>query len=323
MTIEAWVRPSILGSWQTAVVKEQPGNLAYGLYGNTNLNRPEGEVYVGGQTRLVNGTTALPTGAWSHLAVTYGGGFLRLYLNGAQVAQLSQTGSIVTSASPLRIGGNSIWGEYFNGLIDEVRVYNRALSATEILGDMNRSVTPDVTPPTVTARTPAPGSSGINVGSSATATFSEPMNPGSITSSTFQLRDASSTLVPANVTYNSGTNVATLAPQTALQYGMTYTATVKGGSGGVADFAGNTLVSDVSWSFTTEASPPEILVVHSTGANRFGVVSRRDPAQRGRERLHHDRRGADLTDPARELRRRRARRDAAHLGPGHDADATG
>ena len=213
MTIEAWVRPSILGNWQTAVVKEQPGNLAYGLYGNTNLNRPEGEVYVGGQTRLVNGTTALPTGAWSHLAVTYGGGNLRLYLNGAQVASLAQSGSIVTSASPLRIGGNSIWGEYFNGLIDEVRVYNRALSATEILGDMNRSVTPDVTPPTVTTRTPTPGSSGINVGSSTTATFSEPMNPGSITTSTFQLRDVSNTLVPANVTYNSGTNVATLAPQ--------------------------------------------------------------------------------------------------------------
>ncbi len=269
MTLEAWLRPSILGSWRTAVVKEQPGNLAYGLYANTNINRPEAEVYVSGATRLVNGTSTLPIGSWSHLAATYDGATLRLYLNGAQVAQLAQSGSILTSNSPLRIGGNSVWGEYFNGLIDEVRVYNRALSAAEIQGDMNRSVTPDTTPPTVTAKTPANGASGINVGGSATATFSELMNAGSITPATFQLKDAANVSVPVNVSYDSATSVATLSPQSALQYGATYTVTVKGGSGGVSDFAGNALASDVSWSYTTEASPPRVLVVDST-ANRFG-----------------------------------------------------
>jgi hypothetical protein len=40
----------------------------------------------------------------------------------------------------LRIGGNSLWGEYFEGRIDEVRIYNRALAATEIQADMNRGV---------------------------------------------------------------------------------------------------------------------------------------------------------------------------------------
>jgi hypothetical protein len=46
------------------------------------------------------------------------------------------------SASPLRIGGNSIWGDVFAGRIDEVRVYNRALSQSEIQSDMNRPITP-------------------------------------------------------------------------------------------------------------------------------------------------------------------------------------
>jgi hypothetical protein len=46
----------------------------------------------------------------------------------------------VSSSSPLRIGGNSVWGEYFAGLIDEVRVYNRALSATEIQTDLAKAV---------------------------------------------------------------------------------------------------------------------------------------------------------------------------------------
>ncbi len=40
----------------------------------------------------------------------------------------------------LRIGGNSVWGEYFAGLIDEVRVYNRALTAAEIQQDMQTPV---------------------------------------------------------------------------------------------------------------------------------------------------------------------------------------
>ena len=40
----------------------------------------------------------------------------------------------------LRIGGNSIWSEWFSGLIDEVRVYNRALSAPEVQTDMNTAV---------------------------------------------------------------------------------------------------------------------------------------------------------------------------------------
>ncbi len=50
------------------------------------------------------------------------------------------TGNIATSNNALRIGGNTLWGEYFNGLIDEVRVYSRGLSQTEIQSDMNTPV---------------------------------------------------------------------------------------------------------------------------------------------------------------------------------------
>ena len=47
---------------------------------------------------------------------------------------------MLTSTGPLRIGGNAIWGEYFSGLIDEVRIYNRALSQAEIQAEMNAPV---------------------------------------------------------------------------------------------------------------------------------------------------------------------------------------
>ena len=42
----------------------------------------------------------------------------------------------------LRIGGNNIWGEWFSGLIDEVRIYERALTAAEIQTDSTRAVAP-------------------------------------------------------------------------------------------------------------------------------------------------------------------------------------
>ena len=149
-------------------------------------------------------------------------------------------------------------------------MYNRALSAAEIQNDMNTSVTPDTTPPTVTVKSPAGGSAGINAGSPVKATFNELLKATTVTTSTFQLKDAANNVVPANVSYDSSTNVATLTPQVAMQYGATYTVTLKGGTAGITDYAGNPLASDVTWSFTTEASPPPVLVVTST-ANPFGM----------------------------------------------------
>jgi hypothetical protein len=75
--------------------------------------------------------------AWTHLAATYDGATLRLYVNGVQSASRALTGAIRTSTGALRIGGNNIWtGEWFAGLIDEVRIYNRVLSAAELQADM-------------------------------------------------------------------------------------------------------------------------------------------------------------------------------------------
>ena len=59
-----------------------------------------------------------------------------LYVNGVQVASKAASGAIQASTSPLWIGGNQPYGEYFQGLIDDVRVYNRALTQAEIQTDM-------------------------------------------------------------------------------------------------------------------------------------------------------------------------------------------
>ena len=65
----------------------------------------------------------LPLNTWSFLAATYDGTTLRLFVNGTEVANRVVGGAIDTSDNPLHIGGNPVWGEYFAGLIDNVRVY--------------------------------------------------------------------------------------------------------------------------------------------------------------------------------------------------------
>jgi glucose/arabinose dehydrogenase len=139
MTLEAWVRPSVVGNWRTVLLKEQPGQLAYALYASTDNSRPSGHVFTTADMAL-RGSSALTANTWSHLAFTWDGATSRIYVNGTQVASAALTGTAATSASSLRIGGNSIWGEWFSGAIDEVRIYNRALSAAEVAADRDTPI---------------------------------------------------------------------------------------------------------------------------------------------------------------------------------------
>jgi hypothetical protein len=84
----------------------------------------------------VTATSAMVLDIWTHLTFTYDGSMLRMFVNGAEVSSQAASGAAASTAGVLRIGGNAYWGEYFKGIIDEVRLYNRALTATEIQTDM-------------------------------------------------------------------------------------------------------------------------------------------------------------------------------------------
>lgn len=132
----------------------------------------------------------------------------------------------------------------------------------------------DNTPPTVTSVSPTNGAANVNLGTTVTVTFNEAMDPLTLTTSTFELRDASNNLVPASVSYNSATRTATLTPDSPLALSATYTARVVGGASGAADAAGNPLGSDSSWSFSTQGPPPNEgpggpILVLSSAANPF------------------------------------------------------
>jgi hypothetical protein len=141
MTIEAWVRPTTLTSWRSIVLKERSSALAYGLWANNNLDRPTARIFTSSDL-AASGTAQLPLSTWSHLAMTWNKSTLRLYVNGTQVASRSTSGSLATGTGALRFGGHALANEFFSGLIDEIRIYRRALSASEIGTDMNRPVKP-------------------------------------------------------------------------------------------------------------------------------------------------------------------------------------
>ena len=135
-TLEAWVNPSALGStWRTVLLKEQPGQLVYALYASNDIARPSGHLFTSGDL-FSNGNAALPLNTWSHLALTWDGTTLRLFVGGNQVASRTLTGTLVNSTGALRFGGNGVWPEWFAGRLDEIRVYDRALTQTELQTDM-------------------------------------------------------------------------------------------------------------------------------------------------------------------------------------------
>jgi hypothetical protein len=122
-------------------VKEQPGGLAYSLYQNNANTKASAYIFSNGAEREAVGQSDLPMNTWTHLAATFDGTQLKLYVNGTLEQTTVYAGTVLTSNHPLGIGGNGYWlNENFPGRIDEVRIYNRALSQSEIQTDMDTPV---------------------------------------------------------------------------------------------------------------------------------------------------------------------------------------
>jgi hypothetical protein len=101
---------------------------------------PSGGGTFGGSTQHASAHKADPVQRWSHVAVTYDGARLRLYDDGREVSSRATTGTISRTPNPLWIGGNRPYGEYFRGVIDEVRVYDRVLGPHELRAEMSTPI---------------------------------------------------------------------------------------------------------------------------------------------------------------------------------------
>ena len=165
MTLSAWVKPQAANGTRTILARLGRGGPTYAVHATTGRGGPGGEALVARGTKRVAVPDDLPLGKWTHVALTYDGSRLRLYRNAEEVGSAAVAGSIRDASGPLRIGGRVPGGGWFKGVLDEVRVYNRALSAAEIRRGMRRGApaqpAPATAPPPAPAPPPAGGPTGI------------------------------------------------------------------------------------------------------------------------------------------------------------------
>ena len=123
------------------LVKQQQHGTVYDLYAYEDRDLPFSSFNDGLDYNPISGHESLPIKKWTHLAATFDGTNQRLYVDGVQVRTAqAQNGLIKQSKGVLRIGGNSVWGDFFHGYIDEVRIYNHALSVEEIQRDLRTPI---------------------------------------------------------------------------------------------------------------------------------------------------------------------------------------
>ncbi|WP_313902512.1 S8 family serine peptidase [Arthrobacter sp. KBS0703] len=118
-----------------------------------------------------------------------------------------------------------------------------------------------LTAPVVTGNSPAANAAGAAVAGSVSATFSR--NVQGVSGSTFVLKNAAGTAVPAAVTYDAATRTATLKPSSLLAASQKYAATLTGGTAAIRDTTGTPLVT-TGWSFTTAAAPTVTCLLYTS-----------------------------------------------------------
>jgi hypothetical protein len=141
MTISAWVKPNSTDSLKTIVSKQPPGIFDHEYPGNYNFRITNNPSFLqllhktGTSTDTSYISTSIVTfGIWQHVAVTLKeGDSVKFYINGIEAGILPQTEAFgIFDNGSVLIGAQLNSVNYFNGPMDDVRIYNRALSATEI-----------------------------------------------------------------------------------------------------------------------------------------------------------------------------------------------
>ena len=155
ITIETWVRPGSLPQvgWNKIVAKPYTSHAdPWQQYALTlHDNQFVFELNAGGTKQGVTGAEILTPDTWYHVAGTYDGSEMKIYVNGELSGTLSKSGAIAVYPTDVHIGAgiySDAQTEYINGIIDEVRILDRALSADEVKADYENSLgdTPNQAP---------------------------------------------------------------------------------------------------------------------------------------------------------------------------------
>ena len=141
ITAEAWVKPNAgYGNVMPRIIEKDDGKpIRIAMYLPTSQLTVA--MYIAGTQRVFVVPGVFPIDVWTHVAATYDGSTCRVYFNGVlKLADSTYSGTLGTSTGSFYIGGLSGSDRALNGLIDDVRIYNYARSAEEILVDYNQGL---------------------------------------------------------------------------------------------------------------------------------------------------------------------------------------
>ncbi|MGC4100368.1 LamG-like jellyroll fold domain-containing protein [Ferruginibacter sp.] len=144
ITLEAWVYATKNSGIQNVISKSSfTTNTGY-IFPRTNdgWNTVSFYLFIAGGWRNVS--VAYPSlNAWHHLAATYDGSYMRIYIDGVQATAVAQTGAIATNSNILTLGSQFGYvNEFFGGNADEFRIWNVARTPAQIAAGMNTELDP-------------------------------------------------------------------------------------------------------------------------------------------------------------------------------------
>lgn len=166
ISILAWINPTGTNVTTRVVDKHTAGGTDGYLLGVATNHL---QLKIG--TQLLNGRATVPLNAYTFAAGTFDGTSLKLYVNGVLDTNLAFTASIPTNALALRLGADLSTGSLFKGVIDEVMLFNRALTAAEIQSIYNAGTNGSCKGAGFTSIVAAPGQIQLKLGGRTGAIF--------------------------------------------------------------------------------------------------------------------------------------------------------
>jgi len=130
-SVSLWFKPTtVSGTYTHLVAKKGASIISYGIW-ISNTNKLYFEVNDGSVHGLV-GTTTITAGNWHYAVATYDGTDLKIYLNGSLESSTTSAGININYNTNSLFIGSGAFNANFNGIIDDVRIYNYPLTLTEI-----------------------------------------------------------------------------------------------------------------------------------------------------------------------------------------------
>ncbi|RVT45978.1 hypothetical protein EMM73_10965 [Rheinheimera sediminis] len=132
LTVAIWVRPRAYPGSDLMTILSKDTNYEFHL-------TPAGKIYwwwhdQDGIARTLTSDASVPLNQWTHVAITYKNGVQRIFINGnADINTASYTKKLATNNLALELGRDNVANRYFNGDLDEVRIYAKAQSQSKII----------------------------------------------------------------------------------------------------------------------------------------------------------------------------------------------